>query len=99
MLTMASATRSSRIGSGGGAPGSISLRTCPPTASINSTARVLASTKNPAGKPRGNAAQQLWHIVEPLSRELVRLLHRGRDGFLDAREIDDALAQHRLADL
>ena len=47
----------------------------------------------------GYAAQQLRHIVESLRREFVGFLYRGRNRFLDARQVDDAFAQHRLADL
>ena len=52
MLTMASATRSSRPASGGGAPGSTSLRTCAPMASMISTALPLPSIKRLAVMPR-----------------------------------------------
>ena len=45
----------------------------------------------------GDAAQQLRHVVQTLRRRIARLLHGDRHGFLDARHIDDALAQHRLA--
>ena len=42
---------------------------------------------------------KLRHVVESLRREFVGLLHGDRDRFLDPRQIDDALAQHRLAHL
>jgi hypothetical protein len=49
-------------------------------------------------KSGGDAAQQLRHVVEALRRKIAGLLHGNRHGFLDARQVDDALAQHRLAD-
>ncbi len=54
MLTMASATLSKRMASGAGAAGSMSLRTCTPIASINSTALPLPSIKRPAVMPRSS---------------------------------------------
>ena len=46
---------------------------------------------------RGDPAQQLRHVVESLRRIVPGLVHGGRYGILDARQIDDAFAQHRFA--
>jgi hypothetical protein len=47
---------------------------------------------------RGDAPQQLRHVVEALRRKIAGLLYGNGDGLLDARQVDDALAQHRLTD-
>jgi hypothetical protein len=46
----------------------------------------------------GDAAQQLRYVIQALRRKFARLLYRDGDGFLDTRQIDDAFAQHCLAD-
>ena len=47
---------------------------------------------------RGDATQQLRHVVEALRRKIAGPLHGNRHGLLDARHVDDALAQHRFTD-
>ena len=59
---------------------------------MTSTARCLPSIS----RPGGDAAHELRHLVEPL--RLGGRRQRVRDRFLDARHVDDALAQHGFLD-
>ena len=95
MLTIASAMRSRRSASGIAAPGLDQLAHLDADR-IHQFDRPALAEHQQAG---GDAAQQLRHVVEALRREVGRLLHGDRYRLLDARQIDDALAQHRLADL
>src|ERR1700677_1375731 len=94
MLTIASAMRSSRSASGTPAPGSISRRTSAPIPSISSTARPLPSINKPAVIPRSSCGT----LSSPCGENSLGFC-TAIDSFLDPREIDDALAQHRLAHL
>ena len=48
-------------------------------------------------EPRLDASHQRRNLIDALT--FARLVHRLRDGFLDARHVDDAFAQHRFGDL
>ena len=95
MLTIASATRSSRSASGARRSGLDQFAHLAADG-IHQLDRSHLAQHQQAG---GDAAQQLRNVVETLRRKIPGLLHRNRHRLLDAREIDDAFAQHRFADL